>query len=141
MSKPQFTTPTRVCSKCQQEKTLDRYEPRKNRPFGMQTMCRDCRRAARFADPEQLARTRERDNTRARGKAHPSGPTEPWRRRARVALRRAVQAGRIVRPTTCQECGGGGRIEAHHEDYSRPLAVAWLCRACHSRRHRKYDAA
>jgi len=44
----------------------------------------------------------------------------------------------------CQRCHGkpgkGRRnaslIEAHHNDYSKPLEVVWLCRDCHRLIHR-----
>ena len=29
----------------------------------------------------------------------------------------------------------GDKAEAHHEDYSRPLDVVWLCSLHHHRRH------
>ena len=28
--------------------------------------------------------------------------------------------------------------EEHHEDYSKPLEVMWLCKKHHGERHRKY---
>ncbi len=46
----------------------------------------------------------------------------------------AIQAGRLVRQP-CQECGEV-RSEAHHEDYSKPLEVIWLCKP----HHREADA-
>lgn len=56
-----------------------------------------------------------------------------------------VKRGKLVRPDHCAWCNAKGKIEAHHEDYSKPLEVIWLCRPCHSRHHRlekhKEDAA
>lgn len=52
--------------------------------------------------------------------------------RARLALSAAVKSGGIVRPKCCNDCGGRGEIEAHHDDYSKPFAVKWLCRSCHA---------
>lgn len=52
--------------------------------------------------------------------------------RARARVRTALDNGTLVRPSACDQCGGGGEIQAHHEDYDRPLAVEWLCRACHA---------
>lgn len=34
----------------------------------------------------------------------------------------------------CQHCGNP-KSEMHHADYSRPLDVIWVCRACHMRLH------
>lgn len=57
---------------------------------------------------------------------------KPEQQIARIATTRAIAAGLLVRPKTCQECGASGRIAAHHPDYSKPLDVEWLCRSCHS---------
>jgi hypothetical protein len=46
----------------------------------------------------------------------------------------AIRDGVLTRPDTCESCGvSGGKIEAAHSDYSRPLDVRWLCRSCHRR--------
>lgn len=37
-------------------------------------------------------------------------------------------------PEPCADCGKPGR-HRHHEDYSRPEDVVWLCPSCHRRRH------
>jgi len=53
---------------------------------------------------------------------------------ARVAW--AVMRGDLIRPQECK-CGSTDRIEAHHEDYSKPLDVIWLCKRCHLAVHGK----
>jgi hypothetical protein len=45
----------------------------------------------------------------------------------------AVRDGRLDRPNRCSRCNEKGRIEGHHEDYSKPLEVIWLCTLCHRR--------
>lgn len=47
----------------------------------------------------------------------------------------AIRYGKIVRPTICSRCGAEGKIEGHHEDYSKPYDVLWLCSKCHHDLH------
>jgi hypothetical protein len=44
-----------------------------------------------------------------------------------------------LKPRPCRRCGSK-KAEKHHEDYSKPLEVTWLCRPCHTALHyeRKY---
>ena len=56
----------------------------------------------------------------------------PIRTRCHVAVQNAVKRGRLIRPSVCEECSSQAKyIDAHHDDYSKPLSVRWLCRACH----------
>ena len=49
--------------------------------------------------------------------------------RARATLKHAVRTGRVTREP-CQVCGDA-KSEGHHDDYSKPLDVEWLCRRHH----------
>jgi len=57
------------------------------------------------------------------------------REKARGILNKRIQSGKIINPNKCSECGEEGYSEAHHEDYSRPLDVIWLCKLCHEEIH------
>jgi len=51
----------------------------------------------------------------------------------RYKLQNAVRRGRIKR-LPCEVCGNE-RSHAHHEDYSKPFSVRWLCALHHLRLH------
>jgi hypothetical protein len=54
--------------------------------------------------------------------------------KARYLLNKAVKEGRIIKPSTCSDCSKSGVIiDGHHEDYSKPLEVIWLCKKCHAK--------
>lgn len=65
--------------------------------------------------------------------------------KAHDKVEKAVLAGRLVRPDNCDQCGSAGSfadgrsaIQAHHDDYNKPLQVRWLCQKCHHQWHKKY---
>jgi hypothetical protein len=55
---------------------------------------------------------------------------------ARGKLNLAVYHGRVKRQP-CEVCGATENIEAHHEDYAKPLEVEWLCPEHHREREQK----
>jgi hypothetical protein len=73
--------------------------------------------------------------------------TRQWRARNKEKVRahniyqNARYAGRVTPATMCEACGASGHIHAHHDDYSRPLDVRYLCASCHKRHHLRLAAA
>jgi hypothetical protein len=65
------------------------------------------------------------------------GSENQEKRDAHTKLNNAIRNGVVLRPDTCQ-CGNPSP-EGHHEDYSKPLMVVWLCRSCHQRLHKSRD--
>jgi hypothetical protein len=63
-------------------------------------------------------------------------PRDARARAARRAVASAVKSGRLIRPRACVECDRRRRVEGHHDDYSQPLEVRWLCHSCHQKHHR-----
>ena len=58
----------------------------------------------------------------------------PHKYTARQHATRALAAGKLIKEV-CYFCGSDQNIEMHHQDYSKPLQVHWLCLVC----HRKLD--
>ena len=54
---------------------------------------------------------------------------------ARRVLNHHLRDAGVARPMECSKCENIGGIQAHHEDYTRPLDVDWLCTTCHTERH------
>lgn len=54
----------------------------------------------------------------------------PDKHKAYYTVYNALKSGRIAKGP-CKICGSTEDIHAHHEDYSKPLEVEWLCRGCH----------
>lgn len=62
----------------------------------------------------------------------------PEKRHAHRVVNHAIKMGRLV-PQPCEVCGAEV-VEAHHDDYSAPLDVRWLCREHHMALHREERA-
>jgi len=62
----------------------------------------------------------------------------PEKQKAHNSVAYALRARKLTKEP-CVVCGNL-KSEAHHEDYSKPLEVIWLCRIHHMERHRQYEA-
>jgi hypothetical protein len=139
------------CSRCKKDLPADDFYRDKRQTGGLKSQCKKCHTAGNLAtrDPDNARRlsveSRRRDRARrpehyrAKALEEQRAPATRPKVLARRKLQYAVRRGRLVRPDNCARCGGHGPIEAHHADYSRPLDVEWLCRACHGRSGQRDD--
>lgn len=58
---------------------------------------------------------------------------------ARLKARYAVKKGILVKPKWCEVCNLVKPLQGHHEDYSKPLEVIWLCTGCHADADRELE--
>jgi len=49
----------------------------------------------------------------------------------------ALKEGKLIKPQKCEKCGKEKNVHGHHEDYTKPYEIIWLCRECHGFIHRK----
>jgi hypothetical protein len=66
---------------------------------------------------------------------------------AHDVIEKAILYGKMTQQMTCSECGDSGtmedgrsKIQAHHDDYNKPLEVRWLCQRCHHEWHKSNAA-
>jgi len=94
---------------------------------------------------EAREKSRVRQNKyRQKNKKKADGITARWKKRnahksaVHSLVCWAIKAKVMHRKENCEECGIYCKTNAHHEDYSKPMEVQWLCRLCHGKKHRKY---
>lgn len=75
--------------------------------------------------PHRMAKDARRQWVRRRA--------QPAKYLARRKVNDAIKCGWITRQP-CEVCGMGN-AQAHHEDYSKPMEIVWLCLSHHLERH------
>ncbi len=137
----------KTCFKCGLPQSLDNFYAHPQMADGHLGKCKECcKRYARTQPgrPEyDKARNRLPHRVAARAQYQANHPEicnplkKAWERRnpekkhASVTLNNAVRDGKIVRQTVCEVCVGSQNVEAHHDDYSKPFEVRWLCKKHH----------
>ncbi len=140
---------TKQCTKCKRILPVaafyvDHHGASKD---GVRGICKECMRS--YGKKQRKLRRKER---RVRQAAYYKRHTEIIQLRAqnyRAANLQRLEAYRtitrtrqqgLLMPEPCADCGLPAKYsQAHHEDYSRPLEVIWLCPSCHMTRHQKHN--
>lgn len=112
------------CPNCRQDRDREDFTWNARR---RSSYCRECQAAKhrewRATDPGKESQ---------RAAARRARRESPHKVKARQTLYHEIRMGRMVKgdcefgPDRC-----AGRVEAHHEDYARPLDVRWLCQHHH----------
>ena len=150
----------KTCFKCGVEKPLDDFYKHPRMNDGRLNKCKECTKAyVKQHRQDNIDRIRKYDRQRGRlehrkersrqynkrpeNKARKNELSALWRERnkekraAHVLTGNAIRDKRLI-PQPCEVCQTKERVEAHHDDYMKPLEVRWLCRAHHAELHRKY---
>lgn len=130
-----------VCQGCERES----LKPAKFVKRGMKYCSRSC--AASVNNRAKRGRPIQRDMSGPKNPAWRGGiSAKPYRYklrflekspekvRAHLLVQRALRSGLLAR-MPCERCGSTVRIHGHHDDYTKPLDVVWLCQAHHIARH------
>ena len=124
------------CRKCAGE-----FEPRPWQVKKYDFECPACKRTRQNAFNHNDPHFREKHRVhyqnqkkwyQAYRKRQQLNPIERFKQSARRRLRYAIETGKLAAPLRCVQCGKPGKVHAHHNDYTKPLSVLWVCYVCHS---------
>jgi len=110
---------------------------------GRLNVCKACKCAYQAARPREVLREIEsRRNKKPARRAAIAQRTKHWRAKhpertkAHRKVKYALSTGVLSRQP-CEVCGTTEHVHAHHDDYSKPLEVRWLCARHHHEHHEK----
>lgn len=151
-----MSTTVKTCFKCLEDKPLSEFYRHSQMGDGYLNKCKVCTRRdvnenreknrdyyiwydrIRANDPHRVeARKEYAEKHRHLSKKRKSewAARNTHKRKAHLLVQRAVQRG-IIERKQCEVCGDE-RAQAHHDDYTKPLEVRWLCTTHHGEHHRK----
>jgi len=135
----------KICKKCGIRKHITEFYIHKGMADGRLNFCKDCvrERVRNYAHTEEAKGLAKLWWKTERGKAKLKRHTQRYRKlnpgkyRATRIANNALRDGRLIK-RPCEVCGETS-VEKHHDDYSKPLEVRWLCRKHHRQIHFKED--
>ncbi len=122
---------SKVCTKCGAKKELSEFYKDTSRKDGLRRWCKECCRIYKLSEAGKKA---NRIYHRKQRQLHPE------KEKAHHAVSYALRTSRLTRPSHCEDCLKRRFVQAHHEDYDKPLDVDWLCTECHSKLRKKVKA-
>ncbi|HEX2868673.1 MAG TPA: hypothetical protein VHO03_16655 [Ignavibacteriales bacterium] len=148
---------SKKCFKCGIEKPLEEFYKHSEMADGHLNKCKTCTKKdsqeqynIRMKSVDFILSERERNRERAKrlnynDKYKPDPEQKKaqtqryWdknreKRKAHIIVGNAIKSGILIKQP-CQVCQATENIEAHHEDYSKPLEVDWYCVKHHNERH------
>ena len=139
----------KLCTSCFVEKTVEaNFYKHTQMADGYLNKCKECvkNRVTKHRDAN-IERIREydikrfRENPKRKKQARHNiikfRTENPEKYAAQTAVGNAIRDGKLKRQICCK-CGA--KAHAHHEDYSKPLDVVWLCPAHHAEVHKEKRA-
>lgn len=129
---------TKKCFKCGEIKSLSEFYRHLQMADGHLNKCKDCTRKDsskhRLENIDQIrSYDRRRGNRQDREYLRLYRETYPKKYKAHSLVSYHLRKGNLSKKP-CEVCGSENSV-AHHDDYSKPLDVRWLCQAHHKQWH------
>jgi hypothetical protein len=137
---------TKLCKQCLELKPLGDFYAQLRGANGRMGKCKECHKAAVKLRAKTNPAVQDYDRQRAKlphRAANNATNTKRWRQehpgayRAQNAVNNAIRDGKLIKGPCCI-CSTTKNIHGHHSDYSKPLAVRWICARCHLRLHASF---
>ena len=129
----------KTCFKCHRLLDISEFYKHPRMADGHIGKCKDCTkqdvcqnyaaRREKYAEYERERFQRPERKSKALIYQQRRRKNAPQKNAARNAVNDAVRRGQLEKEP-CQFCGNP-KSQAHHEDYSKPLDVVWVCFKCH----------
>ena len=129
------------CFKCHRTLDISEFYRHSKMKDGHLNKCKDCTKrdvSLRYLDAikdrslyEKKRAKTEKRKVQVRMYTKKNREKNPEKYKARTSVSNALRSGRLTRPAFCTKCGIKCKPQAHHEDYSKPLDVVWVCAKCH----------
>jgi hypothetical protein len=143
------------CTKCGIKRDENEFYKSKSNVDGLHNSCKICwklRRKEKYIEKREQVRIQCRKyylanqeelkkRSRLYQKKERTQKTREYREKnpekykARYAVSNALAKGKISKDEICTICKTECKLQAHHEDYSKPLDVIWVCVDCHAKIH------
>lgn len=125
----------KVCSTCKQSKDLADFFRDRTKKDGHQYRCIECHRKYNPYKPDLFKKRYILNREYFNQKIHDWAVKNKEKCSAHSKVQRALIKGELYRKP-CEVCGAI-KVDAHHDDYSKPLEVRWLCKSHHMKLHFK----
>ncbi len=131
-----------ICIKCGESSENVSFKCKVDTPEDMKDFCVPCRAKQRRLNYQKGSGKKKHLQASSKYTASKKGKESKikWRDKNKkklyahgvVAYR--IKTGELIRKP-CETCGSIQRVHAHHDDYSNPLDVRWLCPEHHKKWH------
>ena len=153
----------KTCIHCDNEKPQNAFYRHDRMADGRLNCCKECvKKRVRSHREQNIDKIRAYDRARGLNEdrkagnrrryreriSTPAGRKREWaraktyqksdKRACNIIVGNAIRRGQLVKQP-CTRCGTTDHNHAHHEDYTQPMDVTWLCRSCHGERHREIN--
>ena len=142
---PSTGTDLKKCFKCGKRKPLNEFYKHPEMRDGHLGKCKECNkkdvRENYFKNRGYYAKYEQKRYQTPKRKKYVANACRlrskryPEKAKAHYLTSNAIRDGRLTKQP-CEVCGKL-KVEAHHDDYSKPLDVRWLCRKHHLAVHGK----